>query len=156
MPNDQQPTLSELLNDALTHVPPEKQQAILNHTDTPSVLTKIVQSLVTPTDAMSPEERAKYKEATGEDINASPTTSATTNSLSEEDRIRNQAISDMAIAAATPTSQKSSYKQQSMTNGLPDLVLQSANKAIDSMHKVTGDYVRDLSAVIKAHHSSSK
>jgi len=140
--------LSELLADAIKHVPEDKQKAILNHPDTPGVAEKLIQALTTPKDVMSPQEQLAYKQSGAED------TSTSTDTVSNEDKVRYQAINDIANAAAAarssqPESAKKAPGVGENLSTISNLVLDSANKAIESMHGTTLDYVKNLTAAVR-------
>lgn len=124
------PDLAQLVADALSHIPVDKAKSIAEHPDTPGAVQKIRDALGIgkKQDVMSTQEQQVAKDA-GIDTMAHPDNSSTgaqsNSSISEEDRIRNQAISDMAVAkekaAREANNKPSTFVPQGMFEGLIDM-----------------------------------
>lgn len=144
MPNNEQQTekeksLSQLIAGALMEISPETTQAINNHPDSSALAERVTQVLGVgqSTDAMSPQARLRYLEATGADINAqAPITQESSTETTDEDAAniaRLKAISDLAVEAQKQATAKKSTaprQQEGMVEGLAKLLKKSLEESL--------------------------
>lgn len=152
--NDKQ--LNQLLAEAISTIPTDKQQEILNHPDTPTALEKLKAALGLGTqDAMSPAEQVEAKKAgipTYQHPEYGTEPQSVDSTISEEDRIRNQQISDMAEAATKPAETKTSKPKEDMLDGL----VRMATHGMKTYVKELSAAIQDSQEIAARHRNSTK
>jgi len=155
--------LAELVADALSSMPADKAEAIAKHPDTPGAVEKIRAALGTGTrqDVMSTNEQRAAKDA-GVDTIAHPNNSAPNSSPevetaeARESRIRNQAISDMAVAAGKERETANSKDSSALSTGMIEGLVDMAAHGMKSKLKELSTYATELSAAVKSANSKGK